>query len=275
MRIVGTLAGLILCSVFLFADEHNVDFDHHTDFSKLKTFAVRQGKVNSPRPELNNPLLLKKVADTIQTTLTARGLKGTANSPDILVDYSVTSEDFSETRGGAPAFSQGTLVIDLIKRDSNMLVWRSVYRDNEKNSAKLAQKLPDDAKKSLSEYPPKQSGVIEPVATPILKQALSPKEAAAAALEIISSTRKDTAFVGGDNHPGLVVSFNKLERIARVLVEDDGKSPAAFEGRTKGFVEAVHETADLADSIATRNSESSVARTKSRELATKLLALIN
>ena len=266
---------MVLCSAFLFADERNVDFDHHTDFSKIKTFAVRQGRVNSPRPELNNPLLLKKVADAIQTTLTALGLKGTSNSPDILVDYSVTSEDFSETRGGAPAFSQGTLVIDLIIRDSNMMVWRGVYRDNERNNAKLAQKLPEDARKTLSEYPPREKGVIEPATTPILKQALSPKEAAAAALQIINSTRQDTGYVGAGNHPGLVVSFNKLERIARVLVDDDGKSPAALENRTKAFVDAVRETAEFADSLATRNDESSGARAKSRELATKLLALID
>jgi hypothetical protein len=70
------------------------------------------------------------------------------------------------------------------------------------------------------------------------------------------------------------VSFNNVERLARALVDDDGKSPAAFEGRTKGFIEAVHETADVANSIAARNSESAGARAKSRELAAKLLELI-
>ena len=115
MRLATLSICWIFCAALLFADEHNVDFDHHTNFSTLKTFAVREGKINSPRPELNNAIIGKKVADAIRAELFAKGLKETASSPDIFVDFSITGEDFSATRGGPAAFSQGTLVIDLVK----------------------------------------------------------------------------------------------------------------------------------------------------------------
>src|SRR5262245_39533210 len=210
MRIAPLVTGLMLCSVLLFADELNVDFDRHTDFSTLKTFALREGKVNSANPELNNALVVRKIGDAIREGLIAKGLKETASNPDIIVDYSITGLDFSETRGGPAAFSQGTLVVDLNRRESKTLVWRSVYRDNESNNAKLAQKLPGDVKKSLAKYPPpKQKGGIEqsPSSTLVTRTTVSPREAAMAVLEIVNSTREDKAFVGPASPPGLEVNL--------------------------------------------------------------------
>src|SRR6185503_11244742 len=113
-----------------FADHHNIDFDRHTDFSKVKTFAIREGKGDSSQPELNNSLVVKKIGDAIRTQLVSKGLKETFNSPDVVVDYSVTGEDFAEQRGGPITLSEATLVIDLVKRDPPALIWRSVYRDS-------------------------------------------------------------------------------------------------------------------------------------------------
>lgn len=67
-------------------------------------------------------------------------------------------------RGGASdpqstdpvGFVEGTLVIDMTAGEPGTLIWRGVYRDNEKNSARFSEKLPGDAKKLLSEYPPKK-----------------------------------------------------------------------------------------------------------------------
>jgi hypothetical protein len=53
-------------------------------------------------------------------------------------------------------FVEGVLVIDMIAGTPGTLVWRGVYRDNEKSSAKFSDKLPGDARKLLSEYPPKR-----------------------------------------------------------------------------------------------------------------------
>ena len=179
MRITALCVGLVVSASLLLADDQNVDFDIHTNFSTLRTFALRDGKVDSGHPELNNPLIVRKVGDAVRAALTAKGLTETANSPDIFVDYSISGQDFAAQRGGPAAFSQGTLVIDLVKRDSKSLVWRAVYRDNEKNNARLARKLSDDARKLLSAYPPRQKDPITPgTSTPIVRQVPTPKAAA-------------------------------------------------------------------------------------------------
>ncbi len=269
MRSVALILSLVVSAAVVFADEHTVDFDHHTDFRTLKTFGMHEGKVDSPQPELNNPLLLRKIGDAIRSELKAKGLKETVNSPDIVVTYSITSEDFADRRGGPPAFSQGTLVIDFLKRDSNAMVWRSVYRDDESNNSKLSQKLPGDVRKSLSEYPPRQKGVIEPAsATLVTKQSPTPRATAQAAMEIIRAAREDANLVGHASHPGLEANLNGLERAARDASRSSGTA------QMKALIKAIQDTAETADSIADRPNESRDSKAKLRDLAEKLRALL-
>ena len=94
-RTLLTLFAVTLCSGVMFADEHSIVFDDHTDFSKLKTFAIRDGKCDSTRPELNNPLYLKKLAEAIRAALAAKGMKETADQPDIFVDYRIVGTEVS------------------------------------------------------------------------------------------------------------------------------------------------------------------------------------
>src|SRR5262249_38757188 len=139
---------------------------------------------------------------------------------------------------------------------------------------RLAQKLPEDVKKSFAAYPPKQKAVIEPeTAAPVVVRDITPKAAAAAALEIIQATRRNTAFVGSA-HPGLGVSLNNLERTAVAVVEDDGTGPARTEGRISAFMKAMRDTIDFANSIADRRADWSDSRARSRELADKLRSLL-
>ena len=93
-----TLLALFVAACFsgeVFADEHSIVFDDHTDFLKLRTFAIRDGKCDSTQPELNNPLYLKKIADTIRTALAAKGMKETKDQPDLFVDYRVVGTELS------------------------------------------------------------------------------------------------------------------------------------------------------------------------------------
>jgi len=274
MRNIALFVGLILSTVVLFADDRIVDFDHHTDFSTLKSFALRDGKIDSPEPELNSTLLSKKIGDAIRTELLSRGLKETVNNPDVIVDYSVSGQDFNEARGGPVSSSEATLVIDVTKRDSRDLIWRSVYRDSERNNAKLAQRLPGDVKKSLAEYPPKQKGTIQPgPSTLSTAPRLNPKAAAAAALEIVEATFKNVDFVGPANHPGLSISLTGLERAARAVSEDDGRNPSATTKKNLAFYEALNNSADYASSISDRGVESADSRARARALANKLRSL--
>jgi hypothetical protein len=178
MKAISILAGLILCSSLLLADDQHIDFDEKVDFSSLKTFAIRDAKINSQKPEFNNRLFVQKIGEAIRLELTAKGLKETADRPDILVNFSLSGKDYSTVErhpgtrvpdtpghrgyvveGTGPTSvlsSEGTLVIDLIANASGGLIWRGTYRDEESSPPRLARKLPIDAKKLLSEFPPKK-----------------------------------------------------------------------------------------------------------------------
>lgn len=161
-RTLLALFAVTLLSGVILADEYSIVFDDHTEFSKLTTFAIRDGKCDSTRPELNNPLYLKKLAEAIRTALTAKGMKETADHPDIFVDYRVvatevsTADRPSERLRGGVLYAQGTVTVDLVRRDPKLLVWEGIYHDDESNGPKLAQSLPSKVKKLLSKYPPKK-----------------------------------------------------------------------------------------------------------------------
>jgi len=159
--LVACLAALLLGAAVVAADDLSVIVDPKTDFSAFKTFALRDQKIGSPRPELNNSLFAKKLSTTIRAALVERGLKEDARNPDMMVDYVLTGEDFSLSarglvRGAGPRpvqYTEGTLVIDLSRPNDTIPVWRGTYRDDENTGSKLMLKLPEDAKKLLARYP--------------------------------------------------------------------------------------------------------------------------
>jgi hypothetical protein len=184
LKTAALLAALLLTSALARADDHNVDLDKSVDFSKLKNFMIRPGKIDSSRQELNNAIVLEKITDAVRTTLLSKGLTEVSDQPDVIVEFTATGVDYNigpggianpinasrGDRGGSRGalgpngtgergrvdFSIGTLVVDVkVVKTSQppSLIWRGVYHANEKNSAKLGQKFPEDAKKLLEEYP--------------------------------------------------------------------------------------------------------------------------
>lgn len=153
---VSLMAG----SVWLSADDLSVVVDPKADFSTFRTFAVRVGKIQSNRPEIDNALFAKRLTKTIRAALTAKGLEEVTGRPDLFVDYSIASEDINTTqRGGGRGigpqplrFTVGMLVIDMTRPGDQNPVWRGVYRDDEMTGSKLFQKLPEDARKLIAKY---------------------------------------------------------------------------------------------------------------------------
>jgi hypothetical protein len=159
------------------ADSHLVNFDASTDFSKIKTFRIRNDRVTSAKPELNNRLFRQRLEDAIRAELSSRGLQE-SSTPDVFIDVSLSGADISSIernpgqrfpgRRGMPAVvipgsgpqpelsTEGTLVIDLVAAGSDTVVWRGTYRDEESSAPTLSRKLSEDARKLLSEYPPKK-----------------------------------------------------------------------------------------------------------------------
>src|SRR5215467_10835766 len=64
-----------------------VEFDQAADFTKYKTFAIRDGQLNSKSPVLNSELVKKRIEADIEAGLTARGLKKVTGPSDLNVRY--------------------------------------------------------------------------------------------------------------------------------------------------------------------------------------------
>ena len=79
--------GSALVAVPLLADDKNTEFDPKTDFSKFKTFTLRNGQIEAQAPELNSPLVKKKIEDAIRSQLTAKGLMEVEGRPDLVVNF--------------------------------------------------------------------------------------------------------------------------------------------------------------------------------------------
>jgi hypothetical protein len=141
-------------------DDLNVVADPGADFSKFRTFTFRVGKIDSPRPEIDNPLFAKRMTRTIVAALAAKGLRETPARPDLIVDFSISSGDINTSqRGGGRGigpqplrYTVGLLTIDLSRPGDQTPVWRGVYRDGEMTGSKLMQKLPEDARKLIAKY---------------------------------------------------------------------------------------------------------------------------
>ena len=110
MLLSCVLAAVVLLVPHPLPDDRTVDFDPQLDFSQFKTFALGQSRLRSPKPELNNDIIRKKIQDALRGELTRRGLMEEAiQSSDLVLVVTTNS------------YSKGTLVVDVIKRDVEKL----------------------------------------------------------------------------------------------------------------------------------------------------------
>jgi hypothetical protein len=151
-----------------FAQKIEIEFDQSIDFSKLKTFAIRDGRLQSKNPSLNSELVRKRIDADIQKFLEARRLEFTpAGHSDLNIRYTLGAVGKFQTetypagwRGWGTRvvrvpYTEGTLVIDLRDPTTRSLVWRAIARAEKSNAAQIEAKLDDMVKKSFEKYPPK------------------------------------------------------------------------------------------------------------------------
>ena len=161
---LGLLAGQAA-----WAQKVTMEFDQTVDFSRYKTFAIREGQLNSGNPALNSPLVKKQIEADIQNGLTAKGLTmATGGSADLNVRYTFGAVRKTEmeaypagwygraTRYVRVPYAEGTLVIDLRDPTTRSLVWRSIAAQEKSDATKIQGKLDDMVKKSMEKYPPKK-----------------------------------------------------------------------------------------------------------------------
>ena len=150
------------------AQKITVEFDQAAYFPKYRTFAIRDGQLNSNNPALNSELVHKKIDFDIQRGLTARGLVLVTTGPsDLNVRYRLGVARKSELeafpagwRGFGTAivrvpYAEGTLVIDLRVPTTRSLVWRAIASEDKPDAIKIEGKLDDMVRKALDKYPPK------------------------------------------------------------------------------------------------------------------------
>jgi hypothetical protein len=174
VRSLLVCAALLLSSALVLADDHSVIFDEDVDFSTFKTFTMRDATIASARPELQFPAVAESLGVSVRAALVASGLKDLPDRGDLVAESSVKGVDYEigplgranvvrppRASGAGPAgstvdFTEVTLVVDLKRAGSEVLIWRGVYHDTEKDAGKLADALPKDAAKLLSEFPPRK-----------------------------------------------------------------------------------------------------------------------
>src|SRR5262245_12438388 len=107
------------------AQKVTVQSDEATDFSRFKTFAIRQGTLRALSPVLNSDLMKKRIETEIRKRLVERGLRETAPAADLNVFFMFASRPKGEvtavpsgprglaTRHVATEEFEGTLTVDL------------------------------------------------------------------------------------------------------------------------------------------------------------------
>jgi len=166
-QIMKTLPLILLGALGAFAQKVTVEFDQAADFSKYKTFAIRDGQLNSKNPALNSDLVKKRIDADIERALTARGLTMVTGPSDLNVRYRFGAARRTEveaypagwrgwgTRVVRVPYTEGTLVIDLRDPTTRALVWRGIASEDKSDASKIEGKLDDMVRKSLEKYPPK------------------------------------------------------------------------------------------------------------------------
>ena len=157
----------VLSGALAWAQKITVEFDQAADFSRYKTFAIRDGQLNSRNPALNSELVKKRIEADIVRDLTARGLEMTTGRSDLNVRYHFGSVRKAElesypagwrgfgTRVVRVPYTEGTLVIDLRDPSTRSLVWRGIASEEKSDGTKIEGKLDDMVRKSIEKYPPK------------------------------------------------------------------------------------------------------------------------
>jgi hypothetical protein len=158
---------ILLAAMSAFAQKITVEFDQAANFTRYKTFAIRDGQLNSKNPALNSELVKKRLSADIERNLEARGLMKVTGPSDLNVRYRFGSAPRTQleaypagwrglgTRIVRVPYAEGTLVIDLRDPTTRSLVWRGIAREEKSDATKIEGKLEDMVKKPLEKYPPK------------------------------------------------------------------------------------------------------------------------
>jgi hypothetical protein len=185
MRIVRALLALAMIFPFLACSSSRIqtDWDHQADFGGYSTFAWHQVDENKGPTEGPSQIVDKRIRRAIAENLQAKGLaQAESGEPDLTVTYyaSLNSQMQFHTTGwgyGAgwgwgprwgygygfwPGWStttvhtyhEGTIIIDIIDRVKNQLVWRGVSTRVLGKKSHSDEKIDQAMSRVFADFPP-------------------------------------------------------------------------------------------------------------------------
>lgn len=171
---------VVLCifvAGYAVAGDSNYDYDTSVDFAALKTYDWMPVTGNAA----GNELLIKKIKNTLDTQLQAKGRNITADNPDFLIGMELSGKT---TYGGSTGVGmsigipvgragrisvgggkskahekkEGTLVIDFVDAKTKSLLWRATATEAVEPSASPEEKqqmIDEVIAAMLNHFPPK------------------------------------------------------------------------------------------------------------------------
>ena len=172
------LTGLILLLAGCSSVTVNSDYDPAVDFSKYKTFKLHDGESMPGDALARNPLIQKRVYQSIEKELQAKGFTvAESGDPDfIVVAHGGTKEKTQVTDWGGygwynpwwgpyggrvdvSQYQEGTLVIDIVDFAEKEMVWRglgtAVLGDNP-SPEKIQKTVDQYVSQILAKFPPQK-----------------------------------------------------------------------------------------------------------------------
>jgi hypothetical protein len=174
-RMTTVAAMTLLLPVLALAQKTSFDFDKAADFSKFKTYALKDGT------KVGDALIDKRIVAAIETELAAKGLIRNDSKPDMAVVYHVAFDKQKDitaynTAGYGPygyrwgggwgttdirvnEILVGTLVIDIADTAKQEVVWRGMgvkEVDTQAKAERRDKNISAAVQKILKNYPPKK-----------------------------------------------------------------------------------------------------------------------
>jgi len=159
----------------------NYDYDKDVDFAKFKTYAFSQQSMELQLDQLNKDRLFK----AIKSELATKGLTESGN-PDVIIDIHVKGQQyqtatatttgyggyggyygyrgygygsgFTSTQVSYDTYTEGTLMIAMIDKNTNKLVWQGTgvkTIDENASAQKREENINYGVNQIMANYPPK------------------------------------------------------------------------------------------------------------------------
>jgi hypothetical protein len=173
------LIGAVLLAVGCSSISVRHDFDTQADFTAYQTYAWLQQPTtavgDAEAAQRTNTLLDKRIKRAVDAELAAKGMKPSAENPDLLVIYhtgldrKVDVQDWGYSYPRYPyggwyggqvdvyEYDEGTLIVDLIDAESDQLVWRGTATkviDETASPEKREANLNEVVTRLFADYPP-------------------------------------------------------------------------------------------------------------------------